>query len=418
MSKRYGLVALIGLLALMISAAVIVSAQEVTMNTAGEMVEEDYGFVVFAHTSPDVGAIDIYQGDSTTPIVEDLEYGEHTELFTFPVTDQPFVVRAAGSDPDSAPLVTGTFGVSSNYTALVAAVGLSETATFLLEPLNVIRTDIDDVARVRLVNLIAGDSTFSVRGSAFTEDFGQGLGYLGISDADVEAGDTSFEVWGADGNLITSLSPIELDANTHYAIILYGDVDEPNTTAVMVVATPRETTNVQFVNNSTLNLDLYTSDPEDGLIASLESGDTSEWIELPSGAYTFISKLAGAGADSQDLAGLAMQFYPARDVVIRIDGTEARIEMTLLSEVMSPSNVMAGEAGMMDDATMDADDGSMATAVPAVDDAAPTATPTQSSGATSTTVAPTTVGTLISTLVPTVELTNEGTPELTSEPDA
>ena len=271
-----------------------------------------------------------------------MEYGESTDLFTLLVTDVPFVVRAAGSAPDSEPLTALDFGVPSNYTALIAAVGLDATQSFLLEPLNVIRTDIDGVSRVRLVNFVSGASTYSVKGSAFADDFGRDLGFIGIADADVASGASTFEVVDADGNTLKTIEGLEFMPNMHYSVLLVGDANDGSTIDALVIETPRETTRVQFINESATPYDIFIR-ATDTLLTTLEGGATSEFIDLPTGAYTFLVKALGAGSDSQDLAGVALQLYPGRDLVMRLRGTDA-LELVVESESLTEMSMMEAEA--------------------------------------------------------------------------
>jgi hypothetical protein len=93
---------------------------------------------------------------------------------------------------------------------------------------------------------------------------------------------------------------------------------------------------VQFVNERTDTVDIHLR-PGDELIAGgLEAGATSEWITIPSTAATFIAYAPGTGPTGQEIASLASQLRPGRDitVVFRADGT-----VDVSEETLTPADV-------------------------------------------------------------------------------
>ncbi|MDZ4770015.1 MAG: hypothetical protein SGJ24_12880 [Chloroflexota bacterium] len=309
------------------------------------------GFVRFAHTAVDVGAIDIYEGDAAVPLVDDLEYGEFTRLYTLPVTGAPFVVRAGNAPADSQDvLFTTGQGATGNYTALIIAAGEAESLSFLLEPLNVIRGEINGMARIRTVNMVRGTETLDVQ-LASDGEIATDIGYIGLTDIDITPVTTDLTVTAPDGSIVYQQDGIAFDADQHYAIVLYGDPDDLESVMAMVIATPQETTRVQITNNTDRALDVYQRTAEEiPMLTNLQPGVTTEFMSLPSRAYTFIVKEVGSGSAGQELTAIAYQFYPARDVVLVINGSET-LTFDLVSETFTPADVMDA---MMDDDLMEA----------------------------------------------------------------
>lgn len=291
------------------------------------------GFARFAHTAVDVGPVDIYVGiNSENPLITNLEYGSVTDIYAIPVTGEAFVARAAGDPAEAEPLFVLDRSVESNVTAIVTAAGLQETVSFVLEPIIVVRNNFDESARLRIVNLVWGDQTVSVRSDVFGMLSDQ-LGYLGVADRNVEPETTQIDVLGPDGTVLTS-DTVTFEANTHYALLVHGDYDGEPAIELLVIETPQETARVQFVHNGSSAFDLFISGQNDPLATSIEPGSTTEFYEFPTGAYTFLAKAPGAGADSQDLGGIALQLYPGRDYVVNVTGDEM-VEMALQSETVS-----------------------------------------------------------------------------------
>jgi len=56
------------------------------------------------HGSPDAPAVDIYVEGSTTPLVEDLAYGDASSYASVDAGTYNVQIRAAGADPASAPV--------------------------------------------------------------------------------------------------------------------------------------------------------------------------------------------------------------------------------------------------------------------------------------------------------------------------
>jgi ABC-type uncharacterized transport system permease subunit len=73
------------------------STGDFTVNAPDVSQDQGIAFVHFAHTSVDVGAIDIYMDNAQQPIVADLSYGEVTDLVWIRSGGRTFTARPAGS---------------------------------------------------------------------------------------------------------------------------------------------------------------------------------------------------------------------------------------------------------------------------------------------------------------------------------
>ena len=292
---------------------------------------DSLAFVVFAHTSVDSGPVDFYieaLGDEA--VVANLAFGESTDILNLSAGTHTVNVRAAGSAADSEPLATFTWDFTGNSTWIVSAVGLMETVSFLAEPVTVIRTPLNGLARVRLANWVSDIEMLNVDSDSDTV-FAEGLGWAGIQDVEIEPGTYQLQVTdGADADFTEPVS-FDFEADTVYVIFLTGSTTMGPAVDYLVIEMPQDETRVQFVNERSDTVDIHMR-PGDELIAGgLEAGATSEWFSVPSTAATFIAYAPGTGPTGQELASLASQLRPARDVtvVFRADGTTEITEETL-----------------------------------------------------------------------------------------
>jgi hypothetical protein len=296
------------------------------------------GFVRFAHTAVDVGPLDFYEDGADVPIVTGLEYGGYSPLYTLPVSGRALTARAAGSPPDGEVLFTLGQGVVGNYTALVVAAGEAETLSFIIEPLNIIRSEINGAARIRTVSFVRGNDTLDVRLGA-DNVIAADIGYIGLTDVEIEPTTADVSVIGPDGSVLYQQAGQVFEPDMHYTIVLYGDSASLATVSAMIIATPQETTRVQLVNNADRAVDVYLRGADETLfLADLQPGTTTDFVSLPSRAYTFIIQDAGSGPDGQERGAVAHQFRPARDVVLAISGSDP-LAFNLVSEVLTPADV-------------------------------------------------------------------------------
>jgi hypothetical protein len=283
-------------------------------------------FVRFAHTAADVGPVDIYVAETPdAPVVANLAFGEVTEEVILP-SSAGLVARLAGSDAASEPTTQLDFELGGNSSWIVAVVGLNSNASVLLEPISVLRSDYNDMSRVRVMNLVASDDTYSVTSDSDI-DFGTELGFNGMADNDLEPGSYTLGLTGADGSAIGESQSYTFDANTTNTLLIVGGADGSQPIRVIPVTSPRDVNRVQFVNNGTEPVDIFIRPGDTAVVSGLEAGATSEWVEVPSGATTFITFAPGTGPTGQELAALPIQLDPSRDVVVTF-GPDSQGELT------------------------------------------------------------------------------------------
>jgi hypothetical protein len=298
-------------------------------------------FVRFVHSAADVGPVDIYTAEQPdTPVVANLAFGEVTEEVLLPAS-AGLVARAAGSEAASAPTTQLDFELGGNTSWIVAVVGLNSNASVLLEPISVLRGDYNELARVRVINLVAGDDALSVAGDTDI-DFGTGLGYNGIADNDIESGTYNLALTGADGSALGESQAYTFDANTTTTLLIVGAPDGSQPIRVVPVVSPRDMNRVQFVNSGTDPVDVFIRPGDTAVVSNLAGGATSEWVDVPSGAATFITYAPGTGPTGQELAALPIQLDPARDLVVTF-GADGQAELS--SVALSPRENMEMSAG-------------------------------------------------------------------------
>lgn len=291
--------------------------------------------VYFAHTAADVGPVDIYMTERPdTPVVANLGFGEVTEEVMLPST-ATFAARMAGDAADSPPLAQLDFDLGGNTTWVISVVGLASNASVLLEPLSVVRTDYNDMARVRVMNLVATGDTYTVTSDSDI-NFGTELEFHSTADNDIEPGTHNLTLTDADGNTVGESQSYTFDANTTTTLLIVGGADG-TPVQVIPITSERYTNRVQFVNNGTDPVDVFTRPGGSAIVSNLAGGATSEWVDVPSGAVTFITYAPGTGPTGQELAALPIQLAPWRDVVVTF-GADGQAELSSTS--FSPNTNM------------------------------------------------------------------------------
>jgi hypothetical protein len=340
------------ILSLMVAVAMMVVVGG-GMVAAQEETPQSIGFVRFAHLSIDQAPVDVYYNDEV--LVADLAYGEYTAFYVLPAADGTFDVRVAGSDPDTEPIASLGSGVQSNLSQLIAVVGLNANISLAVEPLNIVRNATNSLARVRVFNAVAGAAALSITNEAGT-DFGTGTTFLSVIDADVEPSTYTFTVTDANGASVLS-QEVELEPDMVYLLVLHGGAEGNPPVELLVIPSEQETTRVRFINESGTAGDIYLEGTDEPLQTNFD-GET-DFIDVPSGAATFVLRGAGAAADSTALASTAVQLFPAREVTIRVSGTGDDTVMEVVSDEIPADLVMStmGESSDMDggmESTMEA----------------------------------------------------------------
>lgn len=214
--------------------------------------DELVAFFTFTHASPDVGPVDLYLSElSETAILTDVAYGESTGFLYLPSGTYTVVARPAGADATSDPIASNNWEFPSNGSWMVVLAGQTADATLQLEPINLLREDLaDDVARVRVVNLLADGQEVTLSSADGVADFGSTAGWMGITDVETTPGSVNLSVAGTDGTTLVESAPVDLPGGQFTTILLIGAPANGQPVQMLTSHSPAYRSRVQFVNNS------------------------------------------------------------------------------------------------------------------------------------------------------------------------
>ncbi len=296
-------------------------------------------FVQFTNTVSDVPAVDLYVpelGDS--PLVTDLAFGEVTDFYFLPAGALTVDARTAGADANSDVLASLNWGFPPDTSWMALFAGMASNLSLQVEPINLLRNDIpDDVARVRVINVLANGPVVSLASSA-GDDFGTGLAWNGVADADVAPGNYTLTLSGEDGTSLLEAMPVDLPGGALTTLVLLGVRDGAPPVQIVSTTSPAYRSRVQFVNRMDAPLQFFLRPGDVELLASLAPGETSDFIELPSGAVTYVVYAPGTGPTGQELGAWIGAAQPLRDQIVTFgaDGSASESE-----PVFSPAVVEA-----------------------------------------------------------------------------
>ncbi len=311
----------------------------ITTATAQAPQDDNYGFIRFAHTAVDVPSLDIYvMGGSATPLVRNLQYGQSTDYFTLPSITDGFLARASGSGANGEILARLTRGVKTNQSQIIVAAGLADKRAFVLEPLTLVRDNTRGRARVRVFNTVWGGPYLGVTDNQ-GHAYGQDLQYLSSSgDVDVDPGTYDFEIKTGSGQTLFTESGFNLSSDKIYSLIIVGGMENTPPVHFLIVVSDQEVTRVRFVNRSHHAADIYIKGDPSPFVAGLPGGASTDFLPLPSGAITFYLRPSGTPPSGAELAFVASQLRPGRDVTITIDGEGVETQMGISDDHLSPQS--------------------------------------------------------------------------------
>jgi hypothetical protein len=288
-------------------------------------------FVTFVHTSADAGPLDLYYGNQETPVVSGLTYGTFTGLMPIQAGSRTFRARAAGSGPSGEVLYRLTWDFLANSTWMVTAAGVRSTFSFIVEPITIIRNAYDGQARVRVINVVATGPRVTVTDGS-GKIFGDGLGWVGIKDSLVAPGEYILSASTQTGLALAQPAAFTFEANHTYTLFVIGD-GSAAPLAFLNLPVEQDITRVRFMNTRGDRVDVHARPGNARIVEGIEPGAEGDWIELPSGAFTFIAYAPDTGPTGRELAGIALQLRPQRDVVITIGDSAMQLQST---ELRSP----------------------------------------------------------------------------------
>lgn len=299
----------------------------VNMNPLNLAATDSVVFVRFAHAAADGTAVDLYVHElGDTPVVEDLTFGEQTGFIFLPASSYSIVARAAGSGVEGEVITVMDWNFQQNTSWLVTFVGLLSTVSLQLEPINLLRDDIPaDMARVRVVNFVSGGSALTINSST-GDNFGQSLGWIGVFDTDMSPGTHSLTVTSQDGTAMLTDSVVDIGSDALTTLLLIGSADGTQPLQLITFNSPANVSRVQFVNNSSVPIQIFVRPGNHEIIASLASGQTSEWVTVSSGSVTFVTYVPGTGPVGQELSAWIGEVHPLRDLTITFNADNTAAE--------------------------------------------------------------------------------------------
>jgi len=270
-------------------------------------------FVRFANTTIDVPSIDLYiQELGDKGVVKDLTYTQVTNTMLLPAGKYTVIARTSGSSAEGKALTTMKWDFQPDTSWLVTLIGLTSNASLQLEPVNLLRNKIaDDMARVRVINLVAGAPKLTV--SSSDNAFVHSLGWTAVFDTDLKPGTYNLTVTSKDGKTLLTDSAVDVGGGALSTVMLVGSVDRLQPLRLVTFKSPAYVSRIQFVNNSSVPIQIFARPGNVELVKSLAEGETSDWVTVPSGSVTFVSYASGTGPDGQELGSWIGIVKPFRD---------------------------------------------------------------------------------------------------------
>lgn len=286
--------------------------------------EQAIAFLRFANLSPDVGSLDFYLGNQSTPIVENISFGEVTDLIVMNGNNLTFIARPAGSGSDGEQLGSLNWNFTGNSSWIVSGLGYQSEYSFLVEPISIVRNNYDGLTRVRTINFITAKQRATVRTNNDIT-LAEGINWVGMKDVMVDEGEYTLSAELEDGTVIDELVTTNFEANNTYLVLLLGIKDSDKSVEALVLQNPENMTRLKFISQRSSDVDVYAMPAGQELVTPLSQGEETEWITIPSGALTLTIFEPDAGSDSQEIAAISRQLRPGRDVTITVDDTGLHI---------------------------------------------------------------------------------------------
>jgi|GEM_PF-853216 len=280
--------------------------------------QHSISFIQFANWSPDIGNLDFYLGNNTTPIVENIAYPEVTHSIIVNGGNLSVTARPTGSGSDGEALNQLNWDFQGNSTWMISGIGLQSEYAFFVEPISITRTDYNNKARIRVINLIASHQRVTVNTNSDIE-LANGINWVGLKDTMLEPAEYSLNIELEDNTTIDNLTTQEFEANMTYTVVLIGMNTDEQPIQAVVIKNPENITRVKFVSKRSDAVEVYLMPDAIEVVDQLEPDTETDWIALPSGALSFILFTPDSGPTSQELAGISRQLRPGRDITIVVD---------------------------------------------------------------------------------------------------
>lgn len=289
-----------------------------TVNVPVVNPERSISFLRFANWSPDIGNLDFYLGNNTTPIVENIAYQEFTNSIIVNSGDLSIIARPAGSGSDGEQLHRLSWNFQGNSSWMVSGIGLQSISAFWVEPISIIRNKYNNQARIRVINLIATRQRATVNTNSGIQ-LTNGLNWVGVKDILLNAAEYTLNAKLEDNTAIDNLITQEFEANNTYLLVLTGMNTDEQPVQAIVLKNPENTTRVKFISHRSDAVEVFNMPAGIEVVDQLEPSTETTWISIPSGALTFILYSPDSGPTSQELAAISRHLRPGKDITIIAD---------------------------------------------------------------------------------------------------
>jgi len=272
------------------------------------------------HASPDAPDVDIYANDGTTPLAEDVSYGDVTAYLDIPEGTYNIQLRAAGSSPSSTPAYeTGDLTLSDGQIITAIATGFlnsnDDADKFRVLPYF---EDFDaaasGTARVRIVHAspdaptvaidVGNDGTPEIAALARFEE-------TGAAGIELPSGTAlQIGIWaGAPLARVTAFTTPELPDGGELFVIAIGSInllprEDAGFVLLAAAGNPGGAIGIVRQNPTAYALhagpdapavDIFAGDTE--LVDNISFGDLSDGIQVPPGVYTLDFFPTSPGSD-------------------------------------------------------------------------------------------------------------------------
>jgi len=288
-------------------------------------------FFQVAHTSVDVGLLDLYLANAEEPFIRNMAFGDTVDMLAIPADITLFIARYAGAGPSSEALASLEFDFGTNSSWVLLAAGRDQRRSFNLLPVPIPRSPnlySPGQALVRSVSAVNDGSgmNIAIQDGNF---IATGMGWLGPRDSLVPSGDYEL-VAKSFNDPFGAPTDVSLPAEMTTMLILIGDLDGAPPGQILALSSPPEQARVKIVNLQSEDYTVVFS-PTDLRIEALDAGQTSEFVTVRNSSSILLFFPKGANPNqSSTLFTVPQRLRPGRDVVItlRNDGS-VDIEETL-----------------------------------------------------------------------------------------
>lgn len=286
--------------------------------------------VRFVHGIQSTGAVDIYLNNNL--IVAGATFGDATPHLAIPVGDYDLSLRAAGSNPNSTPLLGGKLRLAGLRQGvrqtIIFHTDLSSLPTYTLADDDLNPSQLGQ-ARLHVIHAASGVGSvdlFGTNGAPIT----QGLTFevpSGTVNLPVSSWDLALINSGGDVEQpLVSIGRVNFNTNTLYTFVVIGTAADPQVLKLNtpLIADPSlNTVFTQIGHGSTdaPTVDIYANDVK--IIAGLKPGEITTHLPLPAGEVALTVREAGSPPNST----------PAAEATLNLSSTSGAASIIAVGEL-------------------------------------------------------------------------------------